>query len=845
MIIDKKLSKDLGSYRVDVLDTTLYSPYFFNITEIEREFGYGKNIIKLNPNYNVLNGKYGILVDITDSNKNSVYYNVSTKKLSDKSRIINVNITDEVKNGIAIITLVATTIDGKVVKYNHNIIVNKEHITNSEIIFVDKTPIIEYSEQRKNKYSISYDTDRVLSLSGNAIIDKKSLHSILTDSNANFNSNLIGRTISLDFNSSTFDMSKPFQTTNTITRTISGIINSNTIILDSHIKLNSTIHNTNFTPNKSYNVAYTTDYIDNGTNVSIPDIKSYLYIEMYNLKPNTGFIDSIGLFSKSKNSNYETFNLVNKSKLKYNDLMVDNTNIDSSYRIGDINSQEHIDNYISTTEPSIDLLYDNTTLNKSIYTDYTSNVTSSTDIKLSSNNLVSIYKDHIYTFEFQYYYLEDEYSNGVPDMDIIIDGDPIGRNGESLVVGKILNKINSNRGKMKFNFKPNVDANIHPTFRINGGRWYISDISIKSYYKYGFNPEHTYCYIELPHDINDDDTDFLIEFYNQNNNKSKYYHTIDRMNVNGSNLYVNGRDNIINGTLYIGDDINKGIQLEQHNSASIIRSYNFDPDVKSGFMLYSGSNPITESSHVFSDMGVYMQTNDGNFFDFANDKLDIDATSLKINGVDVTSGGGGDTWTTYGYISDGVSVVEGTNGTESIFTITGSHGVSGSLTDTTMSFKLEPIYDYKGTFTTEETADITTPIQFKQTPSGSGLFTTGDVISTFTGLDVVGIQSFVGVPKYIRASVTNGVVGVGIVFTGTTGVQDILFNGYIYDPNGSYTPGQQLFLSTSGKINYKSTINYTLSGYGYIQRIGVAITDKVIYINPGVSDFTGSTPPPP
>jgi len=836
MDILKRIKKDLINYKVDINDSNLYSPYFFNIVDIETIFGYGKNLILLNPNYNVLDPNYDIDVELLDSNKSPIYYTISSKALTDKSRIITVYIDKEVPNGVSALTLIGKTKDNKYIKYNHSILVSKKDITNSDIYFISQKPTIQYSELKKRKYELTYNSDREVSIYGNANLDRKLNKTILTDANASFNKKMIGNSLNIKVYDINLDNNINFKYNTEYQYKIDDVLDSSHIVLSSNVKLKNESLYLKYEPDSLYNVEYTSSYVQYGTESNIPNIKSYLYIDLYNLKNDSGYIDSIGVFSKSNNSKHETYKLINKSDIKSKDLLIDTSNINIEYRIGKILNQSHIDTYISSTDNNVNLTFNSNDLDESFETEYSSIITSSYDILVGSNNSTLIHKNHKYTIELSYFYKPDSNFESNSKMEVIIGGDPISKSGENLLVGTVINVTDNNRGKIKYNFTTEVDANIYPIFRVHGGKWYISNISISSYNSYGFNPEHTYCYMEIPNDIRNDDLEFNLEFYNQNNKKSKYFYQINRMLVDGSNLYVNGRDNIINGTLYIGDDVNKGIQLEQHNSASIIRTYNFDPDIKSGFMIYSGSNPITESSHVFGDMGIYMQTNDGRFFDFKEGSLDIDATSLKVNGVTVGAGGGvNDTWITFGFFSDGNSIVEGTNGTESILNFTGSNGVSASILNSTMSFHLEPIYDYTGTFTTELTGDVTLPIKLKQSGSISGFVKNANLVVNNGKYHVVGLS----IDGSHRTSTQYGErYGIGLSLTSNTGSQEILLQGYVFIDDQTFIPGSQLFISGSGRLGSIYDIEYS-SGH-WVQSMGYALTSNIVYFNPGYGYLTGS-----
>lgn len=75
--------------------------------------------------------------------------------------------------------------------------------------------------------------------------------------------------------------------------------------------------------------------------------------------------------------------------------------------------------------------------------------------------------------------------------------------------------------------------------------------------------------IQLPQWARYQKYDFKVQYINQSNVKSPYISYIYDKYFTGSNLYVDGDDNLITGSVYIGNTLNSGIQMSGQNSAYI------------------------------------------------------------------------------------------------------------------------------------------------------------------------------------------------------------------------------------------------------------------------------------
>ena len=103
--------------------------------------------------------------------------------------------------------------------------------------------------------------------------------------------------------------------------------------------------------------------------------------------------------------------------------------------------------------------------------------------------------------------------------------------------------------------KADYDGYGRPVFAIDNGEWYISDISITAVAETGFTPNHAMIESQLSLAQQDAKLDFKFEFLNEFGMKSDYVHYLYDVDFAGDNIYINGNDNHLEGTLIVGNGI--------------------------------------------------------------------------------------------------------------------------------------------------------------------------------------------------------------------------------------------------------------------------------------------------
>jgi len=187
----KKRSKlFLKSQKVDVGESTS-SPESFGITELPPYFGEGKNSFKIKPGTGFLKSGTEIQFEILDSNGNPIYWETSTYKDSDNSRLVSVWVYDlptnkkyDTPDGRAELIVVGTLKSGGVIRWTKKIDVVKSKQSPSNIIFLT-TP--------KSIISSSVETFT------NKLIENNQLVKTITNSDVYYKKSTFGNTTSLEY----------------------------------------------------------------------------------------------------------------------------------------------------------------------------------------------------------------------------------------------------------------------------------------------------------------------------------------------------------------------------------------------------------------------------------------------------------------------------------------------------------------------------------------------------------------------------------------------------------------------------------------------------------------------
>ena len=214
-----------------------------------------------------------------------------------------------------------------------------------------------------------------------------------------------------------------------------------------------------------------------------------------------------------------------------------------------------------------------------------------------------------YTIQFNsYFYKElaqDNNLNDVTDFDCEVQvAESALKDGGLPTVYETLGRINIDNFKnVKEGEVPDVfatfvtpatgDPKLKIRLKVNKGRLVVNDIVARPYSETNFNPDYFECIFPLPYPLpkRPDKYDFLVEFYDINNNIAETFAIKEGVDFIGPKVVVgDGLDNIFSGSMLIGESMEMyGVNPAYLRSVGYNGFQNSIDSGTGGFMIFSGS----------------------------------------------------------------------------------------------------------------------------------------------------------------------------------------------------------------------------------------------------------------
>ena len=190
--------------------------------------------------------------------------------------------------------------------------------------------------------------------------------------------------------------------------------------------------------------------------------------------------------------------------------------------------------------------------------------------------------------------------------------------------------------KFKLDKTTNTDTILQ--MRIDSGEWIISDVSLRPAQDTGFSPDEFLVRVPIPEGANNspNNFDFLIEYYDIDGNVAETATYIDDVKISGSALIIQGTNNMLTGSLFLGSLQGSGIEI--HGGSAFLRAVGYkgfksaSAGQGGGFFIWSGSaKPGGETQDNYTGAGL--EIHDGNtgvnesFFKFRTIDADNDFSS--------------------------------------------------------------------------------------------------------------------------------------------------------------------------------------------------------------------------
>lgn len=204
-------------------------------------------------------------------------------------------------------------------------------------------------------------------------------------------------------------------------------------------------------------------------------------------------------------------------------------------------------------------------------------------------------------------------------------------------IGTVRSKNTPNQtGIIKFEFKALSTGPIDVKFVTRAGSWIIGAIDVIADKQTGFSPNHIRIFKRIPTEHLKTPLTFKFQYYDYRGAKADLetiaYGTI----FNGGNTYIDGTDNLMTGSVYIGNTVGSGIKMAGVSSGYIQSvGYNgftqaTDNTGPGGFLLWSGSNNLIVGNDTYLGVGLEMVSSPTNYFRYRTNPAELDVRTDKF-----------------------------------------------------------------------------------------------------------------------------------------------------------------------------------------------------------------------
>lgn len=345
--------------------------------------------------------------------------------------------------------------------------------------------------------------------------------------------------------------------------------------------------------------------------ISTTHFRSYADITVGNLHTFSGDVYKAKIYARSKGT-LGDFEPVYDASIESPQVLIDAYSPTGFKNIGYFYTQSIVDNYWVTSSNST-ATQDNSQFIDGVLLSgsnagFTPKNSTVNTVEFNTSHSYNLETSVPYTVEFNAYYYkenkEDESGNVTKEaeLEVYLSGSAItGGSENDHTLGKVVVGENQDEGQVlgihnTFTSAGSGSPNTHLKFKATSGRWIIQDIMLRPHSETNFNPTYFRTIVPMEHPLpkKPDDYDFLVEFYDLNNNIAETISVSEDNTFAGAPQNIDGEDNLLSGSLFVGNAQGSGFEMAGASSAYIrsLTYEGFDKTIASssgGFMMWSGS----------------------------------------------------------------------------------------------------------------------------------------------------------------------------------------------------------------------------------------------------------------
>lgn len=556
----------------------------------------------------------------------------------------------------------------RLIRWQRKILINPGLENTSKIRFF-KDPIVTVTETLRPylKRTFGGNTGSHELLTGTISGKVADSEYVLTSNGFDFTGQMVGATVFVSSPTITNNTGSTPVVITPYTSSITKVINANVAIAKDPYQIQTdaekdlqTIEQKvfQFPPPNTFNFItspYTMSILTEPTFSTTQNIRSFARVNVAKMTPFSGDVNLVKLYMKSEGT-IGDFELVADQVLESTEILVDSSSLKFNVPTGYFLTQSTIESFWSasvndTTVPTASLVYTSSKIIDSmLITGSDARLLEGQFYKIDNILPVDFDENAEYTFEAEFHAVKKqaqellspirtfEKNDTLTDVNlakikVYVSGSAFVPNavrnrivGEDPAFGKLIQEIelSSNSipeeqtiGKVSKNFIADRDGNGRIIFIVEAGDWHIHDVSIKFSQETGFSPDLTTFHIPISDWERNDPIKFKAEFYDVNNNKSTVFATSSEVTFEGGNLYIGGDDNLITGSIFIGNVTSSGIEMAGVNSA-FLRSVGYagyvsasDHNTAPGFMMWSGAVTLGATTDEYGGVGLELHGGSG------------------------------------------------------------------------------------------------------------------------------------------------------------------------------------------------------------------------------------------
>ena len=715
MSVLKKHNDYVGLERIPVyiIDNDSNSRYFriFDIPEI---FPAGKTAFRINGS-DLLKLNSEVHVEVLNEN-GKVIYSEYPDYVEGASRFVSVYVYPDEEYGEGLITVVGEAKNVPIewqgipnIRWQKSIMVNPSLRNSSPIRFYSLPRVITeelFTPYLVRTYSTSSSPETITYSSG-LVIGRAvgSNYNISMWAGAQFNYQMIGGLLTVPIPDVVYGNSQSYVTRiRSITNAYTAVAQNPYLPTAEDYRLypqvyTSTIMGVNTYGSKNFNASpYTLVYETAPTYSLTENYRSFVKATVANMSVFSGDVYSIKLYAKSVGSERD-YELIGESVLESKELMIDSESVNTNERYGYFYGQGTIDSFWTasvlsstssmtgpslthTSEKLLDAMYVTGSSGIRLYRDYY------TVYPLQKTNF---YKDVEYSLDVKLYAIKKYKRVAITRMIdvpsarllIFVSGSAFTELPTSMAAGggfiefsgngKRIREINltdtdnvaeRSFGKVSINFIADKDGDGHIRFVIDSGDWHISDVSLRVSQETGFSPDLASFTIPTPSWQRQDTLEFKTEFYTYRGDRATLFATSSEVFYEGGNVYISGEDNLLTGSIFVGNRIDGGIQLTSVGAsdgtrASYLKDVLYqgyyratDGTGPGGFMIWSGSALDDLSTGLYRGIGLELHGGSASAINPSTGRGETHALRFRTDTgrLEIT----GSIYATDGYFSGGI-----------------------------------------------------------------------------------------------------------------------------------------------------------------------------------------------